>query len=185
MDKISNAICYATQLFDGKYRKAEKCPAIFHSLEVAQIVQPICNDADVICAAILHDTVEDANVSISEIKERFGEKVAYLVKCETEDKLREQNPSDSWIIRKTKSLEILKEHTEIEVKVLWLGDKLSNMRSFSRLQDIEGNEMWNHFNQKNPNEQKKYYETILKELENFKDESAYKEFCFLVNKVFG
>lgn len=184
MTKLSRAICFATESFDGKHRKADNCSAIFHSLEAAAVVQTICDDEDVICAAVLHDTVEDTSVTLPEIEEKFGERVAFLVASETEEKYPEKNPSDTWLIRKERTLSVLKESTDNGIRALWLGDKLSNMRSFSRMKERMGDEMWDLFNQKDPREHEKYYQTIAKELAVFSDTQAYAEYKGLIKKVF-
>lgn len=185
MNRLSEAICYATELFDGKYRKGEHYPAIFHSLEASSIVLTVTEDEDVACAAILHDTVEDAGATIDGIRERFGERVAFLVNAETEKKYPEKNPTDTWLLRKERSLEVLKQSDDMGVKTLWLGDKLSNMRSFSRMYDKLGDKMWEMFHQKDKNQHKQYYQIIAKELAVFENTSAYQEYIALVKKVFG
>lgn len=185
MNMISEAICFATERFDGKYRKNENYPAIFHSLEAAQIVQSFCDDEEVVCAAVLHDTVEDTNVDLNEIKEKFGERVAYLVASETEQKYPDKNAMDTWLMRKNKTLEVLKNTDDLGIKAVWLGDKLSNMRSFYRIHEKMGVEMWNLFHQKDPNEHKRYYQTIAIELKELDYTRAYAEYIFLMNKVFG
>lgn len=79
MDKLSEAICFATAAFDGMERKVDKQPAILHSLEAATITQTLTDEKEAVIAAVLHDTVEDAGVKIGEIIERFGNRVAQLV----------------------------------------------------------------------------------------------------------
>lgn len=185
MNKLSEAICFATELFDGKYRKGEHYPAIFHSLETSSIVLTVTEDEDVACAAILHDTVEDAGATIEEIREKFGDRVAFLVDAETEKKYPEKNPMDTWLIRKERSLEVLKQSEDIGVRTLWLGDKLSNMRSFARLHDKMGDSMWEMFHQKDKNQHKQYYQTIAQELAVFDGTKAYREYLELIKKVFG
>ncbi len=185
MNKLSEAICFATKAFDGKYRKAENMPAIFHSLEASAIVQTICDDEDVMCAAVLHDTIEDTGVTLAEIKEKFGERVAFLVESETEQKYPEKNPSDTWLLRKERTLKVLRESTDIGVRALWLGDKLSNMRSFFRLRQRMGDGMWEIFNQKDPEVQEKYYQAVAQELAIFEGTDAFREYTDLINKVFG
>lgn len=184
MNKLSQAICFATEAFDGIYRKADASPAIFHSLEAAFIAQSVCNEEDVVCAAILHDTVEDANVKLSDIAEKFGERVAFLVASETENKYSEEKSDETWMLRKEESLKTLKESTDIGIKALWLGDKLSNMRSFARQYDRVGNKMWLNYNQKDPQAHEHYYRIIAGELEVFADSEEYREFVTLINKVF-
>lgn len=184
MNKLGRAICFATERFDGKWRKGEKCSAIFHSLEAAAITQTICEDEEVACAAVLHDTVEDTDVTLSEIEKQFGKRVAFLVASETEEKYPEKNPSETWLIRKERTLEVLKQSTDVGIRALWLGDKLSNMRSLSRMKERMGSEMWNMFHQKDPKAHEKYYCTIAKELAVFSGTQAYSELQDLINKVF-
>lgn len=185
MNKISQAIIFATKAFDGKFRKSEHLPSIFHSLEASIISQSVLLDEDVACAAILHDTIEDAGITLQQIEDQFGKRIAYLVSTETEDRIPGSNPIETWKARKQKSLDFLKQTDDIAVKALWLGDKLSNMRSFHRTKKEEGSSMWNKFNQKDPNEHKKYYQTIAEELKIFEDKDAYIEYCSLIEKVFN
>ena len=82
MNKIEEAIIYATIMHQGKVRKLGGSPYILHPLEVAQILSTMTDDEDVITAGILHDVVEDTDGTLSEIKKRFGGRVAYLVDSE-------------------------------------------------------------------------------------------------------
>ena len=79
MNKIEEAIIYATVMHQGKVRKLGNIPYILHPLEVAQILSTITDDQDVITAGILHDIVEDTDGTLQEIEKRFGERVALLV----------------------------------------------------------------------------------------------------------
>ncbi len=185
MTKLSRAICFATEKFDGIVRKASSYPAIFHSLETAAIARSVCDDEDVACAAVLHDTVEDAGVKLEEIGEKFGERVMKLVGSETEKQFPGADPKDTWVMRKTESLKRLRESVDIGTKVMWLGDKLSNMRSFALMHDKLGDEMWREFNQKDPIKQKNYYTAIVHELECFADTDEYRELAALTRRVFG
>ena len=100
MDKLSEAICFATAAFDGMRRKVDGHPAILHSLEAATITQTLTDEREAVIAAVLHDTVEDAGVKIGEILERFGDRVAELVLSETENKRVSRAPSETWRVRK-------------------------------------------------------------------------------------
>lgn len=185
MDKLSEAICFATKAFDGKRRKGDNLSTIFHSLEAAYIVQAVFDDEDVVCAAVLHDTVEDAGIRIEEIEARFGKRVADLVSSETENKDLGKDLSETWQRRKEETLMMLKNSTDLGVRALWLGDKLSNMRSFYFLYNRLGEKMWDMFHQKNPEAHYAYYKTIAEELAVFSGTDAYTEYTALINKVFG
>lgn len=185
MDKLSEAICFATAAFDGMERKVDKHPAILHSLEAATITQTVTDEKEAVIAAVLHDTVEDAGVKIGEIIDRFGDRVAELVLSETENKRINQNPSDTWRMRKEESVMVLKQTKDPGIKALYMGDKLSNLRSLNRSREIYGDELWQQFNQKNPAEHKWYYMNIAHALADLSHTPAYKEYISLINKIFG
>ena len=145
MELVSEAIAYAVKVHDGMRRKESEVPYIIHPLEAAVIVSTMTDDQQVIASAVLHDVVEDTDVTIEEIEERFGKRIRVLVEAETENKRPEMHPSESWRIRKEESLEILKNTDDIEVLIVWLGDKLANIRSIYRELKKEGNKLWLRF----------------------------------------
>lgn len=184
MDIFEKAIQFAVERHSGQTRKFTDAPYILHPLEVASIVGTMTSDRELLAAAVLHDTVEDTDTTLEEIRENFGRRVSLLVMTETEEK-RYDLPSDqTWQIRKEETLIILQSTRDISVKMLWLGDKLSNIRSFAREYRRRGNELWQNFNQKDPRKQAWYYRTIEKALSELDGYDAYKEFVSLVNYVF-
>ena len=185
MDKVTKAIEFASIAHDGMVRKKDKTPYILHPLEAAIIVGSMTDDRDVISAAVLHDVVEDTDITIEEIEANFGPRVRALVESETEDKRADLPPEDTWRIRKEESLEELKNCGDTDVLMLWIGDKLSNMRSFYRIWKTEGDSMWLSFNQKDPSQQKWYYNTIAELTSSLKEFSAWQEYNELVKFVFG
>lgn len=185
MELVSKAIEIAVKAHDGMRRKKSETPYILHPLEAAVIVSTMTSDQNVIAAAILHDVVEDTNVTIEEIEETFGKRVKDLVKSETEDKMPHIPASESWRIRKEESLALLEKTDDIDILILWLGDKLSNMRSIYRDWKIEGDAMWQKFNQKNVDEQAWYYKTIVKLTERLSHTSAWLEYKTLTELVFN
>ncbi len=96
MNKIEEAIIYATIMHQGKVRKLGNIPYILHPMEVAQILSTMTSDQDVITAGILHDVVEDTDGTLKEIEKRFGERVAFLVSSESENAYPEEGRSESW-----------------------------------------------------------------------------------------
>ncbi len=185
MELVSEAIVFAVAAHDGMRRKKSDTPYILHPMEAAVIVSTMTDDQNLIAAAALHDVVEDANISIEEIEEKFGKRVRELVSSETEDKRADLPPSDTWRIRKEESLAVLKNTNDIGVLILWLGDKLANMRSIYRDFKVEGVAMWQRFNQKDVNEQAWYYSSIVKLTERLSDTSAWLEYKTLTELVFG
>ena len=69
--------------------------------------------------------------------------------------------------------------------MLWLSDKLSNMRSFFRMYLEEDDLLWQHFNMKDPEQQYWYYSTILDYLSDLEFHPAYQEFKRLMGIVFS
>lgn len=185
MEKVTKAIEFAANAHDGMVRKKDKTPYILHPLEAAVIVGTMTDNQDVISAAVLHDVVEDTGITIEEIEEKFGARVRKLVESETEDKRADLPPENTWRIRKEESLEELANCGDADVLMLWLGDKLANMRSFYRLWKNEGENMWLSFNQKDPEQQYWYYSTIAELTSPLKDYPAWQEYNKLVNIVFG
>jgi myo-inositol-1(or 4)-monophosphatase len=185
MELVSEAIVFAVKAHDGMRRKKNESPYILHPMEAAVIVSTITNDQNIIAAAALHDVVEDAGITIEEIEEKFGKRVRELVESETEDKRADLPPASTWRIRKEESLEVLKNTDDIAVLIVWLGDKLANMRSIYRDYKTEGVQMWQKFNQKNVDEQAWYYRSIVTFTERLSNTSAWLEYKTLTELVFG
>ena len=180
---FDKAVAFALKAHEGQTRK-DGGVYILHPLEDATIVGTMTSDLEGLAAAVLHDTVEDTPVTAQDILDNFGERVAELVAHETEDKRPDVPPSESWKIRKEESLAVLKD-AGIETKMLWLGDKLSNMRSLARDFDKIGAAVFDRFNEKNPKEQHWYHSTILEYISELSDYPAYKEYEKLVTHVFN
>ena len=184
-DLVGRAIVFATEAHDGMRRRKSDAPYVLHPLEVAAIVGSMTDDQEVISAGVLHDVVEDAGITIEEIGEKFGTRVMALVASETENKREELPPEETWRIRKEESLEKLKNTDDIEVLMLWIGDKLSNIRAIYRDFCIEGDAVWDKFHQSDARVQAWYYTSILKYTERLSYTSAWREYKSLVEKIFG
>ena len=184
-DLFSKAIVFSASAHDGMRRRKSDMPYILHPMEVGVIVGTMTDDQEVIAAAILHDVVEDAGVSIDEIGEKFGARVMELVASETENKREDLPPEDTWRIRKEESLEKLRNTDDIDVLRLWIGDKLSNIRSIYRDFLVEGNAVWNKFHQSDIKMQDWYYRSIMKYTERLSGTLAWEEYKTLVEKMFG
>ena len=185
MELVSEAIAFAVSAHDGMRRKKSEAPYILHPMEAAVIVGTMTDDQHLIAAAVLHDVVEDADVTIEEIEARFGSRVRELVASETEDKRADLPPAETWRIRKEESLAVLKNAEDLGVLMVWLGDKLANMRGIYRDFKVEGVEMWQRFNQKDVTQQAWYYRSIVTLTERLSDTSAWLEYKTLTELVFG
>ena len=184
MELVSEAIAFAVKAHDGQRRKKSAAPYILHPMEAAVIVGTMTDDQELIAAAVLHDVVEDAGITIDEIGERFGPRVKELVSSETENKRTELPPADTWRIRKEESLALLRKTEDVGVLMVWLGDKLANMRSIYRDWKLEGDAMWQRFNQKSVSEQAWYYRSIVALTQRLSNTSAWIEYKTLTELVF-
>ena len=185
MTKLEKAIGFAMQAHHGMRRKKENIPYIIHPLEVVTILAGMTDDEDILSAAVLHDTVEDTNVSLDVICSEFGQRVMELVKSETEDKRKDRPANETWYIRKKESLDYLNETKDTGIRMLWLSDKLANVRSLHRIWMREGDVMWKGFNQDDPVKQAWYYRSIADILEkDLSKYDAWKEYRFLLDMLF-
>ena len=185
MELVSKAVAFAVVAHDGMRRKKSNAPYILHPMEAAVIVGTMTDDQHLIAAAVLHDVVEDAGVTLEEVEKQFGSRVRELVESETENKRSDLPPADTWRIRKEESLEVLKQTEDIGVLMVWLGDKLANMRSVYRDFKMEGAAMWQRFNQKDAKEQAWYYRSVMNLTKRLSDTSAWLEYKALTELVFG
>ena len=76
--KITQAYEVAEKAHEGQFRTSGD-PYITHPIAVASILLDYCMDTDTICAALLHDVVEDTEVALDELRKKFGGDVALLV----------------------------------------------------------------------------------------------------------
>lgn len=184
MDIFEQALRFAIEKHSGQTRKFSNVPYILHPMEAAGIVGTMTDDRIVLAAAVLHDTVEDTDTTLEELEERFGRQVALLVMTETENKREELPAAETWMLRKEETLIMLEHTRDIRVKMMWLGDKLSNLRSISREIAREGDAVWQGMNQKDPARQEWYYRSIGACLSELGGYDAYREYTELLDKVF-
>lgn len=184
MDLVTKAMNFAAAAHDGQRRKSGNVPYIMHPLEAAVIVSTMTDDQELIAAALLHDVVEDAGITPEEVERSFGHRVAELVASETENKREELPPSATWRIRKEESLAVLKNATDEAVLMVWLGDKLANIRAIYRDWLTVGSGVWQRFNQKDEGEQEWYYRSIAKLTSSLSGYPAWQEYDRLTKIIF-
>ena len=184
MNLLEEAIIYATIMHQGKVRKIKHVPYILHSLEVAQILSTMTDDPEVITAGILHDILYDTDGTLKEIENRFGGRVADLVLSNTEHLAPFVDKSTSWERRKEESIRVLKNSKDIGVKMLWLADKLANIRSLAGSYSEQGEIIWESLDQQDSKKQRWFYKTVAEILElNLNRTGAFKEFLKHINFI--
>lgn len=177
---INKAIDFAVKAHKDQFRKGTRIPFILHPMEVGVIVSKMTSDEEIISAAFLHDTVEDCpHVSIEDIRREFGDRIASMVDCESEDKSR------TWMERKSHTIYYLKEEASKEVRFIALGDKLANIRSLVKDYALVGDQLWERFNMKDKKMQGWYYRSMIDSLSSMKEYPQYEEYVNLVHSLFG
>jgi len=132
--RVMRAYTMAEQAHHGQVRD-EGAPYIEHPLRVALITASelgLC-DADLICAALLHDVVEDTSVTLSKVSETCGERVAHFVGLLTKEKF--DDPEQKRAATRAYLNRIAEDSPE--VLALKLADRLDNLRSVAVLPDWE------------------------------------------------
>ena len=131
LEKIKNAFLYAKELHAGQFRLSGE-PYVCHPVAVAEIVAQLGLDTDSICAALLHDTVEDCSdkTNLDIITKMFGKEVSMLVDGLTkiiQVQLADKEEAHIENIRKM----LLAMNRDIRVIFIKLCDRLHNMRTLS------------------------------------------------------
>ena len=131
MEKISSAYSYAARMHEGQFRQSGEA-YISHPLSVAEIVAGLELDTDSICAALLHDTVEDCSdkTNLVEIERLFGEDVAMLVDGLTKIVQVQVEDKEEAHIENIRKM-LLAMSKDIRVIFIKLCDRLHNMRTLS------------------------------------------------------
>lgn len=133
LEEIKKAYLFANEKHKGQKRISGE-NYIIHPLNVAYILSDIHADSKTIEAALLHDTIEDCDVTKEELEEKFGQEVAKLVESITKiNKLNFSGDTDAMIANQRKILVGLTE--DVRVIILKLADRLHNMRTLWALSE--------------------------------------------------
>lgn len=125
--RVYDAFLLAAKAHQGVTRKSGE-PYITHPLEVARILADMHLDADAVCAALLHDVIEDTDYTYADIESMFGTVVANLVEGVT--KLESQQFSDKNAASKASFQKFMKATTaDFRVVTIKLADRLHNLRT--------------------------------------------------------
>ena len=142
--KIKNAIDFAIEVHKDQYRKGKDVSYITHPMAVALIISLVSKDEDLICAGLLHDTIEDADpygsITKEQIEEKFGSKVSNIV-----NDLTEQDKTIDWAERKRQALVHVNEMSNDSLLVK-SADVLHNITDQIADYKIEGDKMFERFN---------------------------------------
>lgn len=186
---FDKAAVFATKAHADTERRGKGFPYIIHCFEAAEIVATLTTDQEILAAAVLHDTVEDTDVTIDQIRVEFGDRVARLVDNESEKRSAtpetEEEQVKSWRGRKVEAISRIAE-SSFDSKMVALGDKLSNMRAIARDYRVLGDKLWDRFHAPNGKaDHEWHYRRLAEALDDLAHTEAYAEFIEKIESVFG
>ncbi len=139
--RTERAIAVALEAHGPQTRKGDrKTPYIVHPVTVALILSRYTDDEDTIIAGLLHDTLEDTELTEQAIEREFGPKVLGMVKDVTEPRLA----SLSWDTRKARYLRQL-ERAPRGALLVASADKIANLISMVSAHEAQGDSLWERF----------------------------------------
>ena len=180
---LDRAIIFAVHAHAGTERRGKGYPYIVHPMEAVEIVATMSADQELLAAAALHDTVEDTDVTVEQIRAGFGDRIASLVADESDVMPEGLTEEASWHQRKQTAIDRLSKASH-DAKMVALGDKLSNMRAIARDYAEIGDALWNRFHAKDPKDHEWHYRGLADALRELSDTFAFQEFERLINQVF-
>lgn len=181
---LDKAIVFAVNAHHNTERRGKGFPYIVHPMEAVEIVATITSDQELLAAAALHDTIEDTDVTVEDIRREFGDRIANIVYAESDQFTEGVLEEDSWYHRKRAAIDRLARASR-DAKIVAMGDKLSNMRAIARDYALKGDELWNIFHVKDKAAHEWHYRSLATSLSELSDTFAYKEFISLIDEVFG
>jgi guanosine-3',5'-bis(diphosphate) 3'-pyrophosphohydrolase len=139
MNLIEEATKLAVRAHAGQTRKKSDTPYIVHPVSVAIILARHGFGETVIAAGLVHDVVEDTEVTLEEVREKLGEPVAQIVAPVTHD------DSLPWEDKKRAYVASVRS-ASVEAEALSVADKIANAQSLIEAHAREGSTVWRYFN---------------------------------------
>lgn len=182
--KIQKAIKFAIkthEVYQKQKRKGKDIPYIVHPLAAGIILAHAGADADIVCAGILHDTIEDSikkkKVTVEMLKKRFGENVASLVLnvTETEKDL-------TWEERKKIAKDHIREFS-LDALLVKSADILSNGLELIEDHKKDGDQIFERFNSSKEQMLKNQLEIIALIIENWSENPLKRDLQHLAEQL--
>ena len=175
---LHRALLFATEAHKGQTRKGTDIPYITHPFEVAQILTAAGCSTALIIAGLLHDVLEDTDVTAEEVEREFGPLVLSLIQSNSEDKSR------SWEERKQHTIAYMAKEASLEELLLACADKLSNLRSIKADYTEYGEVLWSRFN-RGKEHQSWYYSKLIDAFAPLHEFAMYWEISNIYTDVFA
>jgi (p)ppGpp synthase/HD superfamily hydrolase len=183
---VERAFTKAARQFEGETRKQTDIPYLSHLMSVAALVMEAEGDEVQVAAAFLHDSAEDkgGEAELGRIEAEFGPEVAAIVRDLSDslvDTTAGQN-KEEWRLRKQRYIDHLREAPERSLLVS-AADKLHNARCILADYRREGADVWNRFNEKDPEQQLWYYRSLVDVFRNRLDSRLTDELTLTVDEI--
>ena len=178
---FDKAAIFAIRAHGNTERREKGTPYVIHCMEAASVVQTMTRDQELLAAAVLHDVVEDTDVTEEQLRLEFGDRITDLVMFDSEEPGMTDRP---WTERKIAAMKKLSE-APLDAKMVAMGDKLSNIRAIAMDYEAMGDRLWSRFHVTEKKLHEWHYRELAKALSVLDKEPAYKEFTALVDRVFG
>jgi len=182
-ERLNHALIIAARAHDGQRRKGTDIPYIIHPVSMAMKLLTMGCTEDVVIAALLHDTVEDTDLTLDDVARKFGASVAELVAAASEP----EHSTARWETRKQHTIEFLRD-APLPVKLLTCADKLHNIRAIAHDFSKLGEKVWERF-ARGREKQAWYYRGLAESLhhgvESPEQYPIFAEFAQEVDNLFG
>ena len=182
-ERLNRALIFAARAHDGQQRKGTDIQYIIHPAAMAMKLLTMNCMEDVVIAALLHDVVEDTDITLDDIAREFGAPVAELVAAASEP----EHDTARWEIRKQHTIDFLRD-APLPVKLLACADKLHNIGSIARDYAVLGEKVWERF-ARGRDKQAWYYRALAESLphgvESPEQYPIFAEFARAVDNLFG
>ncbi|HEY7703290.1 MAG TPA: HD domain-containing protein [Acidimicrobiia bacterium] len=159
-ERFDGALVFARQRHEGQTRKGTDIPYISHLMSTAALVLEAGGDEDQAIAGLLHDSLEDSahtKVTYHELVERFGERVARIVRDCSDQEPTPDEDKEAWRPRKERYIGQIG-RAPLESQLVANADKLHNARSILADYRRLGEGLWTRFNPES--NQLWYYRTL-------------------------
>jgi (p)ppGpp synthase/HD superfamily hydrolase len=146
-DRFVDAVAYAATVHASQQRKGSDVPYLAHLLGVSSLVLEAGGGEDLAIAGLLHDAAEDhgGEAQLVEIGDRFGARIAGIVRECSDSLLPEDAPKPDWETRKREHLARLP-YASDDTLVVWTADKLHNARALASDVAVHGRGFLSRFN---------------------------------------
>jgi (p)ppGpp synthase/HD superfamily hydrolase len=179
---VDSALTFAAIAHKDQVRKGTGTPYIVHPVGVMLLlIQADETDPELLAAALLHDTLEDAGATMEALRAQFGARVAAIVEGASEPYSRDE----LWETRKTHTVAYLRTAPR-EVQLVAAADKLHNLTSMVSDYAAIGEALWSRFNRGRPNIAW-YYRSICESLRagGLRDHPVVEQLAETVERFFG